>query len=103
MYLKAGLEKENTAVLVVLGVSVDGRKESLAMEKGYRESANSWDEVLRDLKARGLTEASLLAVGDGGLGFWAALGEIYPHTRHQRCWNHYVDYRIMWTRMVRAW
>ena len=88
VYLKAGLEKEHTAVLVVLGVSADGRKELLAMEKGYRESASSWGEVLRDLKARGLTEAPLLAVGDGGLGFWAALGEIYPQTRHQRCWNH---------------
>ena len=88
VYLKAGLEKENTAVLVVLGVSADGRKELLAMEKGYRESASSWGEVLRDLKARGLTEAPLLAVADGGLGLWAALREVYPETRHQRCWNH---------------
>ena len=88
VYLKAGLEKENTAVLVVLGVSADGRKELLAMEKGYRESASSWGEVLRDLKARGLTEAPLLAVADGGLGLWAALRGVYPETRHQRCWNH---------------
>ena len=88
VYLKAGLEKENTAVLVVLGVSADGRKELLAMEKGYRESASSWGAVLRDLKARGLAEAPLLAVADGGLGLWAALRGVYPETQHQRCWNH---------------
>jgi putative transposase len=88
VYLKAGLEQENTAVLVVLGVSADGRKELLAMQQGYRESATSWGEVLRDLKARGLTDEPLLAVADGGLGFWAALREVFPETRHQRCWNH---------------
>ncbi len=88
VYLKAGLERENTAVLVVLGVREDGNKELLAMQQGYRESASSWAEVLRDLKARGLTEAPLLAVADGALGFWAALSEVYPETRHQRCWNH---------------
>ena len=60
----------------------------LAMQEGYRESTASWEEVLRDLRERGLTEAPLLAVGDGGLGLWAALGRVYPETRHQRCWNH---------------
>ena len=58
------------------------------MEQGYRESTSSWGELLRELRDRGLTEAPLLAVGNGGLGFWAALDEVYPQTRHQRCWNH---------------
>ena len=88
LYLKAGLEKEKTAVLVVLGVTADGRKELLAMEEGYRESTASWSEVLRELRDRGLAEAPLVAVGDGALGFWAALDQVFPTTRHQRCWNH---------------
>jgi len=88
IYLKAGLEKEKTAVLVILGVRADGRKELLAMQQGYRESAASWGELLRDLQSRGLTEPPLLAIGDGGLGFWAALNQVFPATRHQRCWNH---------------
>ncbi|MHB1501783.1 MAG: IS256 family transposase [Candidatus Dormibacteria bacterium] len=90
IYLKAGLEREKTAVLVVLGVRADGHKELLAMQQGYRESAASWGELLRDLKSRGLTEPPLLAIGDGGLGFWAALNEVFPTTRQQRCWNHRV-------------
>jgi transposase-like protein len=88
LYLKAGLEKEKTAVLVVLGVTADGRKELLAMEEGYRESTASWSEVLRGLRDRGLAEAPLVAVGDGALGLWAALDQVFPSTRHQRCWNH---------------
>jgi putative transposase len=88
LYLKAGLEKEKTAVLVVLGVTADGRKELLAMEEGYRESTASWSEVLRGLRDRGLAEAPLVGVGDGALGFWAALDQVFPSTRHQRCWNH---------------
>ena len=88
LYLKAGLEKEKTAVLVVLGVTADGRKELLAMEEGYRESTASWSEVLRGLRDRGLVDPPLLAVGDGALGLWAALDQVFPPTRHQRCWNH---------------
>jgi putative transposase len=88
LYLKAGLEKEKTAVLVVLGVTADGRKELLAMEEGYRESTASWSELLRGLRDRGLAQAPLVAVGDGALGFWAALDQVFPTTRHQRCWNH---------------
>jgi transposase-like protein len=88
LYLKAGLEKEKTAVLVVVGVREDGRKELLAMDEGYRESTESWAGVLRGLRNRGLVKAPLLAVGDGALGLWAALDEVYPATRHQRCWNH---------------
>ena len=87
-YLKAGAERDKTAVLVVLGVDEQGHKELLAMERGYRESSASWSEVLRSLKERGLGEAPLLAIGDGALGLWAALNEVFPTTRHQRCWNH---------------
>jgi putative transposase len=89
-YLKAGSERDKTAVLVVLGVDEQGHKELLAMERGYRESTASWSEVLRSLKERGLEEAPLLAIGDGALGLWAALDEVFPSTRHQRCWNHRV-------------
>ena len=87
IYLSAGIEKEKTALLCVLGTREDGEKELLAMEPGYRESTESWKGVLRDLRDRGL-EAPLLAAGDGALGLWAALDEIYPTTEHQRCWNH---------------
>jgi putative transposase len=87
-YLKAGLEREKTAVLIVMGVDENGQKELLAMEEGYRESTASWADVLRSLKDRGLEESPLVAVGDGGLGLWAALNEVFPTTRHQRCWNH---------------
>lgn len=88
VYLKAGAGQDKTALLVVLGVDEHGHKELLAMEQGYRESAASWSEVLRSLEARGLTEAPLLAIGDGALGLWAALDEVFPATRRQRCWNH---------------
>jgi len=89
IYLGAGVELENSCLLVVVGAREDGRKELLAMELGYRESAASWAGVLRDLRDRGL-EAPLLACGDGALGLWAALDEVFPNTRHQRCWNHRV-------------
>jgi transposase-like protein len=88
VYLKAGTERDKTAVLVVLGVDEQGHKELLAMDEGYRESTASWSEVLRSLRERGLSEAPLLAIGDGALGLWAALDEVFPTTRHQRCWNH---------------
>ncbi|MDQ3809619.1 MAG: IS256 family transposase [Chloroflexota bacterium] len=87
-YLKAGPERDKTAVLVVLGVDEQGHKELLAMDEGYRESTASWSEVLRSLKERGVTDAPLLAIGDGALGLWAALDEVFPTTRQQRCWNH---------------
>jgi transposase-like protein len=89
IYLGAGIEKEKTALLCVLGAREDGEKELLAMEPGYRESTESWGSVLRDLRDRGL-EAPLLAMGDGVLGLWAALDEVYPATEHQRCWNHRI-------------
>jgi len=88
LYLKAGLEAEKTAMLIIIGVTAEGRKELLAMDEGYRESTASWSGVLRGLRDRGLLEAPLLAVGDGGLGLWAALDQVFPSTRHQRCWNH---------------
>jgi putative transposase len=88
LYLRAGLEGEKTAVLIVIGVTADGRKELLAMEEGYRESTVSWATVLRGLRDRGLQEAPLLAIGDGALGLWAGLDQVFPSTRHQRCWNH---------------
>ncbi len=87
VYLGAGLERENSALLCVLGAREDGTKELLAMELGYRESTASWAGVLRDLRDRGLV-APLLAIGDGALGLWAALAEVFPTTEHQRCWNH---------------
>jgi putative transposase len=88
LYLKAGLEKEKTAMLIVIGVRADGHKELLAMEEGYRESTASWGQVLRGLRDRGLIEAPLAAVADGALGLWAALDDVFPTTRRQRCWNH---------------
>lgn len=72
---------------MIVGARADGRKELLGITLGYRESTDSWADVLRDLRERGL-DAPLLAVGDGALGLWAALREVYPSTRHQRCWNH---------------
>jgi len=82
IYLKAGLEKEKTALLVVLGVKEDGTKELLAIKEGYRESKESWGEVLRDLKTRGLTNP-LLVVGDGALGIWSGLGKYFPRPKNR--------------------
>jgi transposase-like protein len=89
VYLAAGTEVDKTALLCVVGARDDGEKELLAMEPGYRESKESWAETLRDLRNRGL-EAPMAAAGDGALGLWAALDEIYPTTEHQRCWNHRI-------------
>jgi len=75
-------------VLVVVGVNERGEKHFLAIEDGVRESTQSWREVLLSLKRRGVKEPPLLGIGDGALGFWAALDEVYPSTRQQRCWVH---------------
>jgi transposase-like protein len=72
---------------VLVGVRADGRKELVALADGYRESAGSWADLLRDCARRGM-RAPVLAVGDGALGFWAALREVFPDTREQRCWFH---------------
>lgn len=77
------------ACLVLVGVSADGTKEVIALEDGYRESTDSWLSLLRDLKARGMS-APRLAIGDGALGFWAALRQVYGGTREQRCWVHKI-------------
>jgi len=75
-------------ILVLMGATKDGGKELIAIADGYRESAQSWRELLLDVKNRGLSQAAKLATGDGALGFWAALREIYPATQEQRCWVH---------------
>jgi transposase-like protein len=77
-------------MLVVIGATPEGRKELVGFQVGVRESTQSWRELLVDLKARGLSVAPRIAVGDGALGFWKALEELFPSTRHQRCWQHKV-------------
>ncbi|MGA7178513.1 MAG: IS256 family transposase [Thiobacillaceae bacterium] len=81
-------QSEGQCLLVIIGVTPDGRKERVVIGDGYRESKESWKEVLLDLKARGLQAGPLLATGDGAMGFWAALEEVFPTTRAQRCWFH---------------
>ena len=77
-------EKDKLCALVIIGVNERGQKQFLAIEDGIRESTQSWREVLLKLKSRGMNVPQL-AIGDGALGFWADLGEIYPQTRHQHC------------------
>jgi transposase-like protein len=87
IYTKAGIGDEKACLLVVIGVDVSGKKHLLAIEEGYRESRESWLEVLRGLKRRGMSEPAL-AVGDGALGFWSAASEVWRYTKQQRCWLH---------------
>ncbi|WP_280510043.1 IS256 family transposase, partial [Nocardia farcinica] len=87
IHLKVRLEQEKLCLLVMLGVRADGRKELVALTDGYRESTDSWADLLRDCRRRGM-RAPVLAVGDGALGFWSALREVFPETREQRCWFH---------------
>jgi len=82
------LEEERQCILVVMGATPEGKKELVAIQDGYRESEQSWKELLLDLKARGLKNAPKLAIGDGALGFWKALPQVFPTTREQRCWVH---------------
>jgi transposase-like protein len=79
---------EKQCLLVIIGVTESGKKELVALEDGFRESELSWLSVLRDLKERGLAEGPKLAIGDGALGFWKAMTQIYPETQWQRCWVH---------------
>ncbi len=88
VYLQARMEDHSECMLVLIGATPEGRKELLGFQVGVRESAQSWRELLVDLKARGLETGPQLAVGDGALGFWKALDEIFPGTKHQRCWLH---------------
>lgn len=85
VYMKAGLGDERACLLVVVGADVTGKKHLLALEEGYRESKESWLEVLRSLKRRGMNEPAV-AVGDGALGFWTAAAELWRWTKQQRCW-----------------
>jgi putative transposase len=89
VYVKAGLEKDKAALLVVIGGLSNGNKVVLAIEPGYRESSEGWSTVLRDLKERGMN-CPRLVVGDGHLGIWGALSNVYPGVLEQRCWNHKV-------------
>lgn len=89
IYVKAGLEKDKACLLVVVAGLRDGRKVVLAVESGYRESAESWGRLLRDLVARGMS-APRLVVADGHLGIWAALAAVFPEVAEQRCWNHKI-------------
>ena len=88
VYLQARMEPQAECMLVLIGATPEGRKELVGFHAGYRESAQSWRELLVDLKARGLALAPELAIGDGALGFWKALDEAFPTTRRQRCWLH---------------
>ena len=87
IHLKVRLEADKVCLLVMIGVRADGSKELVALADGYRESAESWADLLRDCKRRGM-QAPVLAVGDGALGFWKALHDVFPQTREQRCWFH---------------
>lgn len=89
IYVKAGLEKEKAALLTVIAGLRDGRKVVLAVSPGHRESTEAWSAILRDLKQRGLN-CPKLVVGDGHLGIWGALANVFPEAKEQRCWNHRI-------------
>ena len=95
VFLQARLQNHGECMLVLTGATPEGRKELIGFQVGVRESAQSWRELLVEVKSRGLTIAPEIALGDGALGFWRALDEVFPGTRHQRCWVHYADLRIM--------
>lgn len=88
IYFQARTEPDNQCMLVIIGATPEGKKELVGFTDGYRESTQSWRELLLDLKARGLAKVPSLAVGDGGMGFWAAMREVFPTTAQQRCWVH---------------
>jgi transposase-like protein len=90
VYLQARMDDTAACMLVVIGATPEGRKELVGFQVGVRESAQSWRELLVDLRARGLAVAPEIAVGDGALGFWKALDEVFPGTTHQRCWVHKI-------------
>ncbi len=89
IHVNIRLEEHKLCLLVMIGVRADGRKELVALTDGYRESAESWADLLRDCARRGM-RAPVLAMGDGALGFWGALREVFPSTREQRCWFHKI-------------
>ncbi len=87
IHLKVRLEQDKVCLLVILGVRADGTKELVALADGFRESSESWADLLRSCKRRGM-RAPVLAIGDGALGFWKAIREVFPETKEQRCWWH---------------
>ena len=89
VYFNVRLEEDRLACLVLVGVRPDGRKEVIALEDGYRESKESWASALRDLRRRGMAPP-ILAIGDGNLGLWAAIRDVYPESQQQRCWKHKI-------------
>jgi putative transposase len=88
VFLQARMEDHGECMLVLIGATPEGRKELIGFQVGVRESTQSWRELLIDVKQRGLQTSPEIAVGDGALGFWKALDEVFPGTRHQRCWVH---------------
>ncbi len=88
IHCTARMEDARLCILVLMGATPDGKKELIAVEDGFRESEQSWLELLRSLQSRGLEVEPKLAIGDGSLGFWKALGQVFGNTRHQRCWVH---------------
>jgi len=91
VYLQARMEPQAECILVIIGATPEGKKELLGFQVGLRESTQSWRELLVDIKARGLAMAPEIAVGDGAMGFWKALDEVFPGTCHQRCWFHKIS------------
>ncbi len=89
IHLKVRLEQDKVCLLVMIGVRADGTKELIALDDGHRESTESWADLLRCAKRRGMA-APVFAIGDGALGFWAAVREVFPETREQRCWFHKI-------------
>ena len=89
IHVNIRLEEHKLCLLVMIGVRADGRKELVALTDGYRESTESWADLLRDCARRGMS-APVLAIGDGALGFWGALREVFPQAREQRCWFHKI-------------
>lgn len=89
VHLNIRLDEAKLCLLVMIGVRLDGTKELVALAEGYRESSGSWEDLLRDCARRGM-RAPVLAVGDGALGFWSALRQVFPTTREQRCWFHKI-------------
>ena len=90
IHVNVPLEETKLCLLVLIGVRADGRKELVALTDGYREATESWADLLRDCRRRGM-RAPVLAIGDGALGFWGALREVFPETREQRCWFHKIS------------
>jgi transposase-like protein len=89
VHINIRLDEAKLCLLVMIGVRLDGTKELIALAEGYRESTGSWEDLLRDCKRRGM-RAPVLAAGDGALGFWSALRQVFPTTREQRCWFHKI-------------